>query len=212
MRGRPGGDWVATVSQQSPQAMLASLGSAGVGAVLVNRDGYADHAATLEAALATNLGVDPILSQDRRLAFFALGKERHPRETATPPELGVSWGRGFYDEEREPGRIFRWGEADSELRLTNPGHAALHARLRATFAAARPPAQVVVQGDLLSTRLTLAGDGTAFVAEVDVPPGAHAVRFHCDGARADAPEDPRVLIWRAENFVLEQWPGGTTGQ
>jgi phosphoglycerol transferase len=209
MRGRPGDDWAATVSGQTPQAMLEALAFAGVGGVLVNRDGYVDDAATLEAALTIELGVDPILSPDRRKAFFALRNDRPPRAMATPPKLGVRWGKGFFDEEREPGRSFRWVEAEAEMRIINPGRAALPARLRATFAAARPPAQIEVQGDLVSTRLTLTRDGAPFVAEVEVPPGAHTVRFHCDGARADAPEDSRVLIWRAENFIIEEPPVGT---
>jgi hypothetical protein len=74
-----------------------------------------------------------------------------------------------------------------------------------TLSAARPPARLDVAGDLLSTSIDLTGP-FAFDREIEIPPGTHVIRFACDGKPADAPLDPRTLVWQVANFTFDELP------
>jgi hypothetical protein len=69
--------------------------------------------------------------------------------------------------------------------------------------AAHSPAVLTIEGDLLAETIELAGP-TRFVRTLKVPPGRHVIRFRSDGRPAEAPGDPRTLIWRAESFALSE--------
>jgi phosphoglycerol transferase len=92
MRGRPIAQWQqrvsaeitaaagnATYSEQSAQVLRARLAGplrtlvlAGFDGIYIDRDGYADSANALIAALAQTLQISPLMSPDLRLAFFNL--------------------------------------------------------------------------------------------------------------------------------------------
>jgi hypothetical protein len=41
---------------------------------------------------------------------------------------------------------------------------------------------------------------------LELPPGHHVLRFSSDGRPADAPHDPREMVWRFESFAFEELP------
>jgi phosphoglycerol transferase len=71
MRGRAADKWQKAVAALPVPEFLECLRDAGFNGVYVNRQGYADNAAKLERDLKEDLG-EPVVSRDRRLAFFAL--------------------------------------------------------------------------------------------------------------------------------------------
>jgi phosphoglycerol transferase len=87
MRGRAGDVWAADVAKLEPSQMIATLTSAGFGGLLVDRSGYADQGAALEAALTAALGVDPMVSVDRRESFFPLRASGGARAALPPWQL-----------------------------------------------------------------------------------------------------------------------------
>ena len=78
--------------------------------------------------------------------------------------------------------------------------------IRATLVAAHAPARLTVEGDLVAETIQLAG-AVPFVRKIEVSPGDHVIRFACDGTPADAPADPRTMVWRVENFALAESSG-----
>jgi phosphoglycerol transferase len=214
MRGRSGDAWARAVSELEPSRILERLSDAGLGGVLVDRDGYVDRGAALEAAFRTVLRDGPLVGPDGRLAFFDLeeyGRRLHegqsPAEIAQRMDLArhpvaLSWAGGFYDVERGERGTLRWCQARGELRIVNDTALVRTVSIHATLVAAQRPARLIVEGDLTGDSIELAGS-VPFAREIEVPPGSHVIRFACDGKPAEAPADPRTLVWRVENFVLE---------
>ncbi len=71
MYGRPE-DWQPGVVDETVGQALARISAAGFDGVLVDRPAYPDNARELEAAIAEEAGVEPILSPDGRFSFFDL--------------------------------------------------------------------------------------------------------------------------------------------
>lgn len=72
MKGRDVDRWQRRVSSLPPSTLAETLTFAGFKGIYLNRDGYSDRAATLEAELISALGAKPLISNDQRLEFFDL--------------------------------------------------------------------------------------------------------------------------------------------
>ncbi len=214
MLGRGGDAWTRAVAQRDPPGMLAALSDADFAGILLDRRGYEDRGAALEAALRPLLAIEAE-SPDGHLAFFPLANYKRARDAGQSPEqqarnrdqalhpLGVILGDGFYELERGPTHTFRWARAHSELWIENESSVPRRISLSMTLAAAQAPAHLHVRGDILNIDLDLPPGGTRFTPSADVPPGHHAIRFDCDGRRLDAPIDPRSLVWTLADFSFE---------
>src|SRR5262249_43974583 len=93
MKGRYAAHWQASVAGLPPAEFARLLALAGFAGITVDRRGYNDDGAGLEAELGRLLGVRPVVSRDRRYAFLTLGpyaaelgKEISARELAARRE------------------------------------------------------------------------------------------------------------------------------
>ena len=75
MKGRPGDDWLKSLSMQPMQVQLDTAAARGFGAVYVERRAYTDRGQSIEAELRTRLG--PPLATDRagNLVVYRLGTD-----------------------------------------------------------------------------------------------------------------------------------------
>ena len=215
VRNRAGDKWAQDLTNAGPSGMLATLADIGFGGILVDRDGYADHGAGIETTLRADIGGAPLVSESGRLAFFDVtdyARRRHARmsaeelardrEIAAHP-LSVVWDGGCFGIEYNGAtRPFRWCKARGELRIGNGAPFPRKASIRTNLSAAHASARLTLDG-LLSDQLDLVGS-VPFAREIDVPPGEHVVRFECDGKPADAPADPRTLVWRVSDFTMQE--------
>jgi phosphoglycerol transferase len=71
-KGRETDAWQQQVAQLPAAALVAEARRAGFSAVWVDRNGYADNGAAIEAGLEQATGTKPIVSDDRQLAVFVL--------------------------------------------------------------------------------------------------------------------------------------------
>jgi phosphoglycerol transferase len=213
MRGRGSDEFARDLSAREPNKILETLAIAGFGAILIDRDGYVDAGSAIETAFRAALGAEPWASEDGRLSFFSLTDYRR-RMHAEPASAEVdailhpltfTFASGFYGLEVEANRTFRWCNSIGEILIVNGTPLPRKVSVKMTLGAAQPPARLAVGGDLLSTGIDLMGP-VAFDREIDVPPGHHVVRFSCDGRRANAPADPRTMIWQIESFFFEELP------
>jgi phosphoglycerol transferase len=211
MRGRPGEAFPRDVSQREPSKMVETLAAVGFGGILINRHGYVDSGAAIEADLRNVLDAKPLTSESG-LVFFSLADYRRARAELSPAELerkqhpiAFTFDGGFFVEEHDGNRVFRWSDAAGEIRVENETAMRRRVSVKMTLSAAMPPARLDVAGDLLSTSIDLTGP-LAFDREIEIPPGKHAIRFACNGKRAEAPLDPRTLVWQVANFTFEELP------
>ncbi len=219
MRGRAGDAWIRELSQREPAKMLEGVSDADFGGILIDRSGYPDGGAAIEAALRQDLGGPAIVSASGRLSFFSLGDYNRLRHGGESPEAGerrrtlathplaLNWGQGFYGIEAEPNRTFRWSQAQSALLIDNDTSIVRPISLRMILASAQAPGRLTIDGDLVSAELPLTPGGVGFARTIDVPPGRHRLRFACDCKRADAPNDPRTLFWTIDNFTFDEARG-----
>jgi phosphoglycerol transferase len=216
MSGRRSDIWASAVARRAPTELVAAVSDAGFSGILIDRDGYGDLGAALEADLRAILPAEAT-SGDGRLTFFSLDDYDRSHHVGESPEsrarrrhdalgpFSIFW-KGFYRSERESTRTFRWSRGASELWIENESPTPRRVSLTMTLFAAQAPAHLRLRGDLLSSDLELPAGGVRFAPTVDLPPGRHVVHFDCDGRPADAPADPRNLVWRVDNFDLAEAP------
>jgi phosphoglycerol transferase len=213
MRGRPGDRWVRDVARLEPTAMVKALREADVSGILVDRRGYPDHGVEIERALGGLLGTKPLVSDPAQMAFYALPAAPEPvaprdaaaekRQLLALHPIVFRWHGGFYPLEERSHTKVHWCNREGELHLENDTALTRTVSIQMRLAAARPPAHLYIDG-FLSGTVNLDGEATRFARTIDVPPGYHIIRFRSDGGRLDAPGDPRALVWRAEDPMLEE--------
>ena len=76
MKGRETDLWQRAVQGKPPAELLAALEAKGFRGIYIDRRGYFDRAAGLEAELASLLGAKPMVSGDEQMAFFKLDRIR----------------------------------------------------------------------------------------------------------------------------------------
>lgn len=129
MSGRDA-DWSGALADAAPDDVIASAAAAGFQGLWIDRAGYADQGAALEAVVRKLTGQQPLVSENGRLAFYDLRpyaaglRERAGasavdalgQATLDPVEIG--WGTGFYPPETAGTSVYRWMGANAGLTLT----------------------------------------------------------------------------------------------
>jgi len=220
IRGREGDDWISAISQEPPAALVETVSAAGFAGILVDRYGYSDGGAEIEAGLRARLGAEPISDSGigpspPHLTFWSLAgyeaaatarlspADRERRQRAALDRVILRWVDGFYGPERGPGGPFRWCSGVGVVEIENPAPVAQQATFAMTLFAGRPPATLYIDGDLLRREIALPRSGAPLALELRVPPGRHILYLWSEAQPASAPLDPRRLVWRIENARLE---------
>jgi phosphoglycerol transferase len=217
MLGRVEDAWVSDTAARPPSQLIARLSAAGFAGILVDRLGYRDNGAAIEAALASELGAPSIASGDR-LIFFGLAdharrteadlpaaeRERR-RDLALHPVL-LRWRDGCYHAEVGPSGPFRWCTGAATLEIDNDAAVTQSAVLTFNAVAGAPPATLAIDGDAFSATLRLGGAGERLTRLLSLAPGHYVIRIRTDAAPVRAPNETRTLVWRAEDPRLETVP------
>jgi phosphoglycerol transferase len=218
MKGREADDWQRALVPWSQAERLPLLALAGFGGVCVDRAGYQDGAAALEADLARLLGTAPLVSSGGRFAFYDMAPytralkqqltegQWHQRHEAVLYPVAFRWGQGFHlPEEAEAEGTFRWCTGPGEVRITNDQDRPRRLTVRLTCQTPDAgPWHLRIDGDVWRDEVSVDAEGRAVTRALVVPPGTHVVRFTCDRPPAARPGDGRVLSFRLLNFVAAE--------
>jgi phosphoglycerol transferase len=214
-RGRAGDWWQQQVSSKPLPEMIETLALAGFSGIYLDRSGYGDAGAGVEAGLSQALGVEPMVSDNGRKTFFQLAAyQARFKEQMTAAEwdaasrrvlqvVACTWRRGFSWPEGSAKDTWRWCEAEGEILLHNTAPVAKRIALEMAFSTGQSdPANLWIESNLFHARLEVfLKPPTAFNKVVNIPPGRHTLRFRCDAARVRAAA-PRVMVFRVHNFRL----------
>ncbi|WP_176091129.1 DUF7024 domain-containing protein [Burkholderia ambifaria] len=85
MKGRDGDLFFRSLALESVARQIEVIKRIGFNGIYIDRRGYADHGAAIEAELTRNLGMAPIVSRTGDQAFFAL-----PRQSAEKSDVDLS--------------------------------------------------------------------------------------------------------------------------
>jgi phosphoglycerol transferase len=218
MRDRPADVWHRDLLALPLADRLPLLALAGFGGVSVDRAGYADHGAAVEAELARVVGVAPLVSAGERFAFFDmagfsvslrghLGEEQwQRRREAVLHPVTFHWLPKFHAlEESDEEGVFRWCGTDGEVQVTNPCPQPRQVVVQLTCKTHVPGTwHVRIDGDLWRQTVDVTTQGQVVTQRLRVPPGTRVLRFTCDSPLVPVPSDPRPLAFRVLNFTCRE--------
>lgn len=188
-KGRALADWCEGAAALPPEQMVPLVLTRGYTAVWVDRWGYPGRTPPVEPGLAALADGPPLVSGNGRYAVYTFAKYhagwRARLAAGERPVLAVlpSWGVFAFEETIPVGPMkrFRWSEKDGTVTLYNPADYPQKVRLRWGMKTYTPGKwRITVDGVGVSDDLSVTEVIVPYEREVTVPPGSHAVRFHCD--------------------------------
>ena len=216
IRGRENDRWQNLTANLPPDQFLETISLAGFSGVYVDRKGYPDSGAEMEAKLANLLDTKPLVSANGQMVLFDLGKynsklaEKYgaaiglKRRWALHP-LILEWTGGCSGLEGSAKLNWHWCSSQGELVIDNPLVEERKFKLEMSLATGYEElANLSLDGTLISETLKINMKPTAYAKAITVPPGRHVIGFACDATRVHAPWDSRSLVFRVINFSLEE--------
>ncbi len=217
MRGRFPDAWLQNAASRPVPLMLRRLSLAGYSGIYIDRLGYPDHARSLEFDLTALLQQDPIARSDGRISFFDIRdyasrfrSQYREQEWASFQErarnpLYVQWVGGCSGMEGSIRENWRWCGEKAAIQIDNTSNKSKVIVLTTSFSTGyAEPSKAEIQGPGFHESITIDSAGTDFKKAITVPPGRHKVRFTSTAQRVYAPGDPRTLVFRLNNFQIEQ--------
>lgn len=221
VRGRDDDSWQRAVWSKPLRELVDTVAQSGFSGIYIDRNAFQkDSDSSMEKELSYLLNKSPLVSENGRLAFYSLVPYRQLPPAQVPEtanrEAGkagalqpvlVNWKGGFSYFEGTDAENWRWCSNQGELHLTNTLSKPKKIRLEMTLQTAHANAsQLKLNGDMFTESLTITSGGRRFLKELVLPPGDHIINFQSDAAPLNAPGDPRVLIFRVNNFRLLEVP------
>ncbi|HEX6043947.1 MAG TPA: hypothetical protein VFZ22_05615 [Pyrinomonadaceae bacterium] len=214
IKNRSGDLWLKQIAALPVDQMCESLALAGFSGVYLDRNGYKDDDARIESQLRDVLQIAPIVSENGRLVFYNLtdydarlrqkysdSEWQAKQELALHPVI-LDWKGGFYDLESSPEKNWRWCANEGELRIYNTSERPSRIKLEMSFVGGYDQFDDLTISGLYSDQLKINSSPLPYSKTITVPPGESIIKFISNGRRVDAPRDPRVLIFRIENFKM----------
>jgi phosphoglycerol transferase len=216
MKNRPADLWLREIAALPVAEMVQSLAFSGFSAIYVDRNGYADKGAALEAQLREALQGSPTESADGRLVMFNLTdynsrlylqyseSEWQTKREQTLHKLILDWRGGFSNLESSLEKTWRWSSSEGELRIYNTSQRARQVSLEMSFVSGYEQFDDLIISGLISDQLKTNSTPVPYSKTITVPPGTSTISFVSTGRRVDAPLDPRALVFRIENFKMQE--------
>lgn len=208
--------WQMTTSALPPDQLLETISLAGFSGVYVDRKGYADYGTELEGKLRSLLNVEPLVSVNKQMSFFDLGRYNSElaarysgklpsqREIAMNP-LTPEWTGGFSSLEGGPDNNWRWCTSTGELVLNNTLNYDRRVRMEVALASGyEETSNLSLEGELFSEHLKINLKPTPYSKMITLPPGRHVIKFTSDAKLVYAPADGRPLVFKVINFNLQE--------
>lgn len=215
MRERTGEAWQKSVAARPPSEMVEVLAAADFHGIYLDREYYPDRGAQMEAELTRLLGAPTLTSRNQRLVFFNMTdyRSRQAAIDLTPEAaarraqmlhpLLVFWRKAFYGVESAAEENWHWCGPTGTIEIENTMARARQVTLQMAISGANA-GKLQITGPLLNENLSVTTAAIPITKSLTIPPGKHAIHFVCDAQSVAAPHDPRVLVFRVNNFKLEE--------
>jgi len=211
IRDRQTDKWQKLVAAKPAKWMLDAIALADFKGIYINRRLYGDGGAKMESELSELLGTQPIVSDNKQLSFFSvverqkklqeyLGAGWQARREQLLNPLLVSWHKDCTGPEISSDSTFYWCGNTGEIQIQNSMSQSREVSLNMSLYV-EGEGNFKIESDILSDNLRVKGL-VPVKKQFSVPPGKHSIRFTCDAPRVHAPQDPRTLVVRIDNFKL----------
>jgi len=212
--GRDPATWEQLVGQMSPKDIVRNTILGGYDGILIFRPGYIDGGLAIESGFRSLLG-PPSVSPDGSLAFFSMRSLRERVVAAAPivgtpayqdafvRVIGTTYEGSFSALESNATQSWRWSGNDSTIRLVNSSNERRVMRLRAKIEIASGANALTITFPERAATIAVNPDGTILDTTFTVPPGQQFVRFSTSAPPIVVPGDPRTLVFRLIDPILE---------
>jgi phosphoglycerol transferase len=206
MKGRPE-DWTSIAASRPLPDVLRAAVAAGFAGVYIDRNGYADHGAAVEATVRKVLGGVPALAGDdsgrlvvyptqalaARQASRLSAAQRAQMADALVRPTGLVFTAGTFPTETTPdGQAFNWISADGRIQVSNPSDRPRDLVFTAVAKAA-PGAMTITPPGRGSQRFDFTSGAERVKIAFTAPPGTSTIAIHADSPSQSAPPDTRDL-------------------
>jgi len=173
-KGRYRERWQRDAQQLGTEKLVRSLETYGFAAVLINRKGYEDRAASLINDLA-KADKSRVVAQNSDLIAIALAPSPHP---VMPPEFG----RGWYGLEGDAAHNWKWADGDASIVMYNSEKAAspVQVTFKLSTATSRHISIEGPGGEVYGKFVTGGAEPEPITFTVELLPGKTALRFRTD--------------------------------
>jgi phosphoglycerol transferase len=213
MIGRDTDMWIRQTAAKPVDEMAVSLARAGFAGLYIDRFGYPDRGALLEAQLKLALREDPIVSSNGRRSFFVLDPpiaKGIPRpvglevsEEVEKSELFVQVIDGCWPKEGNAESYWQWCGNQGQILFRNPTNQLNEVQVKAWLATGQSEfSNITISTPGITRKMALNNAGVEFKSTVLVPPGEVVLSLRCDAKPLVASGDPRMLIFLIRNL---QW-------
>lgn len=194
-------EWQGVAMTHGLTQAIPALVAAGFDAVYVNRLGYEDRGAAVEAELRAVAG-EPLVNEDGTLAVYDLREyAAELRARGTLPSAGtvlnpvrLELGEGAYPPESADDTTWQWLRSETHANLINSDDKDRAVLITATLVAASPQATVTVRIGEEETTVHLVDGHARLLVRTTVPPGHMSVTITTDSAQmSTASGDQRDL-------------------
>jgi phosphoglycerol transferase len=202
IKGRMTDGWQKAITEKPVEEFVAIASLSGFGGIYLDRFGYPDMGAELEAKLSRILTVNPLISSDKRLVFFTMAefnkKAIQEREKLLSSALLSVWGEGFSNLGEYAAVNGRWCTSEGSLYIYNLSSSEKRATLEMALATGRRElSNFRIESPVYTAHFKINEDDKGLSQPVRLPPGITPVRLKCDARRAFPP-----MVFKLTNFRL----------
>ena len=205
LNGRPTAWGLAVLDMPLPQ-LVRGAAAAGFSGAWVDRAGYKDNGvATIASIRALTGPTRSVESEGGRLVFIDLRplqrkvqrsftlRERQALAAQVVTPTTTTYGDGFYGEEQQDGRTWRWAQRTATLSIENRSDRTQLVRWSAGLNAAKGATVRISAGNRTLFSRRLSNGSARMVVAIPAPPGVSEVTVSSTGGRIAAGSDPRNL-------------------
>jgi phosphoglycerol transferase len=205
------------LSEEPLDILLQRISIMGFDGIYIDRYGYNDLAKKIEGELEKSLEIKPIISKNKRLAFFNTSDfnkrflSRYTKEQIEDYKwiilhpLQLEWKNGFYDQEENLQKEeWRWSNKQSFLIINNPTSKTRKITISMGLATVwTEKSNLRIESDLFSEILKINNQPLIFSKTILLPPGNHLIKFSSDARKVKAPKESRELVFRIYNAKIK---------
>lgn len=212
MKGRQA-DWQDQLGGLGVMALAADLGVVGYDGILVDRYGYSDNAAAIEAALTAGLGSAPLNDRTGRWSFFDM-RDYRAAQLARDGATAVASERksllfkpridrtGCYPPEVVGTGLMTWCGTAGSLIVTTETYPRT-VRLSAGLLAPAGPSKLTITVGNAHQHFPMGEADTQLSTTVQLTGRITTIHFTTDAGLVDAPLDPRSLHFELKNLSVD---------
>jgi hypothetical protein len=119
--------------------------------------------------------------------------------------LKAEMGTGCSPREGDDTKNWHWCGAQGEILITNPGASQRKIALEGGFVTDySDTGTLTIEGGGVNSKLEVNNKGAVWKSEIAVKPGETQIHLRCDCKQVIAPNDPRAMFFKIENFQYRE--------